>query len=259
MASGRQTTGPPDFIGVGTQRSGTTWWFATLLQHPAIRPARNLKKELHFFDRFCWKEMRDADVARYHKRFPRRPGQLTGEWTPRYMHNFWTPRLIRRAAPDAKLLVMFRDPIERFRSGVPKEVVVDRGRRIDLIVADAIERGRYASQLERLRAGHETAEILILQYEKCVADPVGQYQRTLRFLGADPEHEPEEVERPRGKSRASSKKSLWADMLEALTTSMEPEVRRLAAIAPEIDVALWPNFSHLARGAETRVENAPAA
>jgi Sulfotransferase family len=238
MASGRPTTGPPDFIGVGTQRSGTTWWFATLLQHPSIRPPRNRRKELHFFNRFGWQEMRDADIAGYHKRFPRRPGQLTGEWTPRYMHNFWTPRLIRRAAPDAKLLVMFRDPIERFRSGVPKEITVDPGRRLDQIIADAIERGRYASQLQRLRDEHPSAEILILQYEKCVADPVGQYQRTLRFLGADPKN----VERPRGRSQAPSKKPLWPDLLEGLKTTMEPEVRRLAEIAPEIDLSLWRNF-----------------
>ena len=76
-------------------------------------------KEQHFFDRFCARELTDADVAEYHDRFPRKPGQIAGEWTPRYMHDFWTPRLIARAAPEAKLLIMFRDPIERFRSGVP--------------------------------------------------------------------------------------------------------------------------------------------
>ena len=113
------TTGPPDFIGVGTQRSGTTWWFQTLLGHPQIRPPRGRRKELHFFDRFCAQELRDADIAEYHELFPRRPGQIAGEWTPRYMHDFWTPRLIARAAPEAKLLIMFRDPVERFRSGVP--------------------------------------------------------------------------------------------------------------------------------------------
>ena len=113
------TTGPPDFIGVGTQRSGTTWWFETLLAHPQIKPPRRRRKEQHFFDRFCAEELTDADIAEYHARFPRRPGELAGEWTPRYMHDFWTPRLIARAAPDAKLLIMFRDPIERFRSGVP--------------------------------------------------------------------------------------------------------------------------------------------
>jgi len=259
MASPRRTTGPPDFIGVGTQRSGTTWWFATLLQHPAIRPPRDRRKELHFFNRFCWREMRDADIARYHRRFPRRPGQLTGEWTPRYMHNFWTPRLIRRAAPEAKLLVMFRDPIERFRSGVPKETSVHPDRPIEQIIADAIERGRYAMQLQRLRAEHPSAQILVLQYERCVADPLGQYRRTLRFLGADPDHEPKDVERPRGRSQAARKKPLWPDLTEALRAAMEPDVRRLSEIAPEVDLSLWPNFAHLAPGGETQAKTTRVA
>jgi hypothetical protein len=64
----------------------------------------------------------------------------------------------------------------------------------------------------------------------------------LRFLGADPNHEPKYVERPRGRSQAPSKKPLWPDLLEGLKTTMEPEVRRLAEIAPEIDLSLWRNF-----------------
>ena len=34
------------------------------------------------------------------------------------MGDAWALRLIRRAAPDAKLLVLLRDPIERYRSGI---------------------------------------------------------------------------------------------------------------------------------------------
>src|ERR687897_2841254 len=112
--------GPPDFIGVGTQRSGTTWWFMSLLEHPGIRAPRYGNKELHYLSLFASREMNDQDIERYHFKFPRTAGELVGEWTPRYMHDFWVPRLIPRAAPGAKLLVMFRDPIERFRSGVPK-------------------------------------------------------------------------------------------------------------------------------------------
>jgi hypothetical protein len=29
--------GPPDFVGVGTQRSGTTWWWQLLCDHPLPR------------------------------------------------------------------------------------------------------------------------------------------------------------------------------------------------------------------------------
>ena len=241
-----ETNGPPDFIGVGTQRSGTTWWFMSLLEHPAIRAPRYGNKELHFLSRFGGEEMTDEDIERYHYKFPRREGELVGEWTPRYMHDFWTPRVIRRAAPDAKLLVLFRDPIERFRSGVPKERTVPRVRTFDMVVSDAIERGRYATQLSRLREEHPDAQILVLQYEKCVADPVAQYRRTLRFLGADADQPPPDFERRRGRSQAKNKTELWPDLAEALRATLEPEVERLAAAEPEIDVSLWPNFGHLA-------------
>ena len=246
------TTGPPDFIGVGTQRSGTTWWFRTLLGHPQIRAPRGRRKELHFFDAFCARELRDADIASYHELVPRKPGQIAGEWTPRYMHDFWTPRLIARAAPDAKLLIMFRDPVERFRSGVPHRLSRSPGARLEAATADAIERGRYATQLKRVLASHDASKLLILQYEKCVADPAGQYRRTLAFLGVDAEHRSDAFEQRRGTTQAAQKKPLWDDLLAGLRAVLEPEVAELAAMTPEIDVSLWKNFAHLAP------ENVPA-
>ena len=247
MAAPSPTTGPPDFVGVGTQRSGTTWWFETLLGHPQIKPPRGRRKEQHFFDRFCAEPLTEEHIAAYHARFPRRPGQVAGEWTPRYMHDFWTPRLLARAAPGARLLVMFRDPIERFRSGVPHRLSRTPNSRIEAVTADAIERGRYATQLRRLLACHDAAKLLVLQYEKCVADPAGQYKRTLRFLGVDDAHEHAGFERRRGTTQAAKKQPLPADLLDGLRATLEPEVAALAELTPEIDVSLWKNFAHLAK------------
>jgi hypothetical protein len=243
------TTGPPDFVGVGTQRSGTTWWFETLLGHPQIRGPKSGKKEQHYFDRFCRRELTDADIRRYHRKFPRDPGQVAGEWTPRYMFDFWTPRLIARAAPDARLLIMFRDPIERFRSGVPHRLSRSADQRMEAVVADAMERGRYATQLRRVLACHDRERILILQYERCRADPAGEYRRTLEFLGVDAEHRHGGFDQPRGTTQAAAKQPLWPDLVEALRATYEPEVAQLAELAPEIDVALWRNFAHLASDA----------
>jgi Sulfotransferase domain len=245
------TTGPPDFIGVGTQRSGTTWWFEMLLGHPRIRPPRGRRKELHFFDRFGGRELTDADVAAYHELFPRRPRQVAGEWTPRYMHDFWTPPLLARAAPEAKLLVMFRDPIERFRSGVPHRISRTPNARIEAATADAIERGRYATQLRRVLACHDESKLLILQYEKCVADPAGQLRRTLRFLGVDDSYRHEGFQEQRGTTQAARKQPLPAGLVEGLQATLEPEVARLATMTPEIDVSLWRNFAHLAGSGRT--------
>lgn len=264
MPASATRTGPPDFVGVGAQRAGTTWWFRTLLRHPQIRAPRHpdvapgaeaprhRKKELHFFDRFAADEMTDADVAAYHDLFVRADGQVVGEWTPRYMHDVWTPRLLARAAPEAKLLVLLRDPIERYRSGVAHGVIRAPARRRDLLAADAVERGRYATQLARLERFFDRERILVLQYERCRREPVAEYKRVLRFLGVDEGHDPVGVEQERGKRTSGHKDELWPDMLEALMPVLEPEVERLAAMVPELDVALWPHFAHLAERSATR-------
>jgi len=121
---------------------------------------------------------------------------------------------------------------------------------MEAITADAIERGRYATQLRRMLACHDASKLLILQYEKCVADPADQYRRTLRFLGVDADHEHDGFERRRGTTQASNKQPLPAHLMDGLRATMEPEVARLAEMTPEIDVGLWKNFAHL------RAENA---
>jgi hypothetical protein len=241
-----ETTGPPDFVGVGAQRCGTTWWFRALLEHPAIAAPRGRAKELHFFDRFCAEEMRDGDVGRYHALFPRSDGQVAGEWTPRYMSDPWTPRLLARAAPDARLLVMLRDPIERFRSGVAHRHMTESERAPELIATDAAERGRYAFHLQRVHRFFAPDRVLVLQYERCRAAPADEFRRTLRFLGIDDDHVPDGLERSRGTTTEGRKRALWPDLEAALRQVLEPDVVRLAEAVPDLDVGLWPNFAHLA-------------
>jgi hypothetical protein len=166
------------------------------------------------------------------------------------MHDFWTARLIRRVAPEAKLLVLVRDPVERLRSGVPKEIGVDEDRGMSRayrdIFGDAIDRGRYATQLKRLRAEHPEAEVLVLQFEQCVADPAAQFLRTLEFLGLETDVPLPDFHQRRGRSQASKKRELWPELLEAVQITLEDEALELARMHPDIDLSLWPNFAHVA-------------
>jgi hypothetical protein len=249
MPDGEVTTGPPDFIGVGTQRSGTTWWQRLLKRHPAIRTPRNRKKEQHFFDQFGRRPMEQSDIARYHDLFPRGPGELAGEWTPRYMRDIWGPRVVAQAAPDAKLLIMFRDPVERYRSGVLHQAARTPDRSASWLATDAIERGRYALQLRRVYDYFDEDQVLVLQYEQCREDPFGQYRRTLDFIGA-PQHEPKEPTRTRGTAQKSRKEPIWDDLRYAIVRELEEDVAELAELVPDLDVTLWRNFAHLRAGTE---------
>ena len=112
-------TGPPDFVGIGAQRSGTSWWFGQISRHPAVVAPSG--KELHYFDRFWNAEFTATDGDGYRALLPRPPGKTTGEWTPRYMYDPWTLPLLQLCAPTAKILVLLRDPWDRFISGLGHE------------------------------------------------------------------------------------------------------------------------------------------
>jgi hypothetical protein len=237
------STGPPDFVGVGAQRSGTSWWYRGLEEHPRIAAVPDRDKELHYFNRFWNGELPDDFAAGYHLMFPRPEGSLAGEWTPRYMLDYWTPALLREAAPNAKLLVLLRDPVERFRSGVERAVRRSPGGRpIDLgTVSDAVARGLYAAQLRRVLAHFPREQVLVQQFERCRDDPLGELNTTLAFLGLEPLAElPGSMTRERRSAEKSELPDRWrAELAERLA----PDVRDLASLFPELDLGLWRSFS----------------
>jgi Sulfotransferase family len=203
-------------------------------------------KEFHFLERLDAEELDEAAVAAYHRYFPRPPGLLVGEWTPYYAE---LPQLrhLRRLAPDARLLMIVRDPIERYRSGrrwhLHFRVDDPQSARSE---AMAVERGRYASVLERVRAALPNHPLLLLQYEQCVRDPAGELARTYRFLGLDDRFRPRELTR-RVNPSVGKRVALPEAERRRLLEFYRPEVERLVQLAPEIDIELWPNFARGAR------------
>jgi hypothetical protein len=235
--------GPPDWIGVGVQKSGTSWWHRLICEHPAM--IGTVPKELHFFDQFWQRSFTDDDAALYSQYFPRPLGSWAGEWTPRYLLDYWVPPLIARAAPKAKIVVILRDPIERYRSGLSHEI--ERGAAPGPRLAqETMARGLYHRQLSGLRRCIPDRQILVLQYERCRLDPLTELRRTYEFLGFDqPDFRPSSLGRTINPSR-SVKAELSADARTQLVAAYEPDIVDLIALYPEIDVSLWPNFLHLA-------------
>jgi hypothetical protein len=232
---------------VGAQRCGTTWWWRLLYDHPSIHLGAG--KELHFFDGLFARDFTDGDVARYHALFARPAGTLTGEWSPRYMHSFWTPRLLRRAAPDARILVMLRDPLERYRSGLSHELArvgrVERRRRgthvAAMCAADALSRSLYAPQLERILEHYPRDQVLMLQYERCVSDTTGELQRTYAFIGAEPADHMPSVASVQRRGPGARRHALASETEGDVLRAIHADLPRLRALAPELDLDLWPS------------------
>lgn len=93
------------FVGIGAQKSGTTWLYEWMRRHPEINFPQ--VKEHHYWDRFA-----EQGPIPYANLFPG-PG-VEGEITPAYgFLPLEIIRVIRAAFPDLRLFYIMRNPIDR--------------------------------------------------------------------------------------------------------------------------------------------------
>lgn len=186
----------PDFIIVGAQKAGTTWLAARLREH---RDIFMRKGEIHFFDvDDAWAKGPEW----YKEQFEEGSDHLVrGEKTPDYL---WTNRATGRGAaiperifnvvPDAKIIIVLRDPVTRALSALNHQIVARRlspfvnpddillgekaqiGRKFGLI-----ERGYYAEQIRAYQKYFENLLVLIFEHD-IVGDPAGTLVRIKDFL-----------------------------------------------------------------------------
>jgi glycosyltransferase involved in cell wall biosynthesis len=235
-------TAAPDFVGIGAQRAGTSWWYQLIAQHPAVHVNPSVPKEVHFFDRFeerPWARESVADT--YAALFPRPPGMIVGEWTPEYMVWPWcAPMLAEAGVP--KLIVILRDPVERFWAGW--SFSVRRGApAVSTIAADAFHRGLYSRQMAWVLEHFERDQVLVLQYEQCIADPHAELERTFDFLGIDPSFVPDDVRSPA--KQIHEKMPMPQELRQIVRSAYRADVDALVASFPEIDPMLWSDTSEV--------------
>ncbi len=237
---GDEVAGPPEFVGVGVQKAGTSWWYSLIAEHPGVSDRDDVPKERHYLSRFAVEPFGPAEVARYHGWFPRRPGTIAGEWTPDYLCYPWVAPVLAMAAPEAKVLVLLRDPIERFRSGLTFRLNMGAPE-TSATVADAVHQGYYGRSLRRLYRHFPAEQVLVLQYERCRANPEIQLAATYAFLGLEA-FEPPELRREVNVSRRE-KVPMDPGARQRLVDGYASDVADLVSLVPSIDLALWPDFA----------------
>lgn len=233
--------GPPGYVGVGSPHAGASWWHDLIAAHPRVARSPGRPQSLHFFDDGWRDDLDEAAIARYHRHFARPAGSITGEWTAQYLQQVWTLPLLRRAAPDARLLVMLRDPVERFRAEMttPRE-----GRPTGLTpraaANAAFSRGLYAEQLVRLWRVFPREQVLVLQYERCLTDLRPQLEHTLAFIGLGRDIPAGLDLGTRPHDPPDAVPTAWQpQQAEPLARHYAAENARLAALLPDLDLSLW--------------------
>lgn len=197
----------PDFLILGAQKAGTTALYAYLRWHPQITGPSF--KEVSFFDRHYARGERW-----YRAHLPVRHRGLVGEASPSYLFHPLAPERVARMLPDARLIALLRNPVDRAFSHYQHEVALGREQlsfedalareqermegELEHMLRDPVyfshawwnytyaARGRYADQLERWFAAVSREQLLVLLTDDLAADTAGTYRRVLDFLGVDP-------------------------------------------------------------------------
>lgn len=181
----------PDFIGIGAQRCATSWLYECLSSHPQVFMS---EKELHFFD---------SEYARgpnwYLSHFsPAAADQICGEFTPNYLE---CPRCIERLrelAPDAKLIVSLRNPIDRAFSAYRLFVTHNQIREQTFEEAlrrhpSLVEHGLYGQQLRVLLDLCPRRQVHVVFFSQICTDPASVVVDLYNYLQVDTRFQPQSL------------------------------------------------------------------
>ncbi len=205
-----------DFFIVGAMKCGTTTLRRVLGAHPDVHlPDR----ELHFFgnhERYqsVWRDGQlDAEaLAEHYGGHFRTDAPVQGEKTPNYMISSLTIERIQRFHPEAKILVMVREPVSRAEShwnhllrqrskgrmpgglSMPETLLdhlaenrreLEGSRRPDAEVrgTNILHRGLYAGQIRRIQRFFPHDRVLIGVLDDLRDDRRTYFERVFAFLG----------------------------------------------------------------------------
>jgi hypothetical protein len=222
QAEGEQKTGAlPDFVIIGALKGGTSSLYGLLTRHPHVERAAS--KELHYFDRNF-----EKGIEWYRSQFPlprwkEKRRSITGEATPEYLFHRSAPEMMAKVIPQARLIVLLRNPVDRAYSHYHNRVRIARETRsfeeaievekewllakegaapeyepctrVERPHVDYLSRGIYVDQLLRWSKHYSQQQMLVLKSEDLFERTLETLKLVLNFLDL-PDWEPEAVKIP---------------------------------------------------------------
>lgn len=191
------------FIGIGSQKSATSWLHHMLSKHPEISASD--PKELNFFTANY-----DRGELWYEGHFSSSPpGSIRGECSPTYFFSHAAPSRAFSYNPSLKLIAILRDPVARAFSNHLHEI---RKRHIpetcsfeDGMAANPayVEQSRYKANLMRWLAYFDRESLLILIAEDIRDDPLTAFKAVCNHLGVSADAVPDGLSERRHESIGS--------------------------------------------------------
>lgn len=197
----------PAFFIVGAPKCGTTALYQYLKQHPQIYLPQ---KELYFFGSdFTFRHPRPT-LSYYLSLFKEaQPEQVCGEASVWYLYSANAAAQIHAFNPDAKIIIMLRNPVQMLYS-LHSQQVYEGNENLpvfeDALLAEPIRRkgkllpsligcpyeglyysevARYAPQVKRYLEQFGTDKVKVIIYDDFAANAAEIYRQTLQFLGVD--------------------------------------------------------------------------
>lgn len=210
----------PNFVVIGAGKSGTTSLYFYLKQHPDIYVP--VVKETNFFAvegiNLAFSGPRDAVEAKnyfqintlekYQALFADASGERAiGEVSPYYIYSSRASQGIYRHVPDAKIVCILRNPVDRaysnylhlFRDGREplksfEEAIAAEDHRIKNNWSPSwhyAHAGLYYELLQRYFEYFHPKQIQVFLYEDYISDPQKVLEKLFNFLGVDSSFKPD--------------------------------------------------------------------
>jgi hypothetical protein len=176
----------PDFVGIGAIKSGTTWLWSCLRQHPELFLPR--MKELEFFtERFA------LGYQWYRGFFAEAGSRRCGEISPQYLHSGEAAQRMRCLVGHSRLLVCLRNPADRAYSHYLMDARADaalsdaeKQRRFHELALEGSSKyvsfGDYAAQLDPYLDAFGRERMHLLFFEDIAREPLEVFRQVCRFL-----------------------------------------------------------------------------
>jgi hypothetical protein len=173
------------FVGIGPQRTGTSWLNQLLQCHPGLCLPQGAIEPM-FFDRYY-----SHGLPRYLSHFSRRqPDQHCGEISPTYFDVEPVPERIYQLNPACRIIINLRSPISRalslYRHHLSKGRVNGSFRQAVAHMPRIIDTGRYAQHIPRWLDSFGPAQATFVLLDDIKRNPAAVLNHIYRFLEVNP-------------------------------------------------------------------------